>query len=316
MKKLDKTACSQVKSWLYRNARPVELALWRYYFENGGKDAVLEALSAYQNGDGGFGNALEPDSWNPASSPYATLYAINVLKRVAFHDTSAPMVKGIFRFLEEGGYFSKDGWPFTIPSNDDHAHAPWWGYNPEANAYESQGLSAELACFALRFAHVGDSLYQSALSICDGLMEKLKEPDNKFGEMGLGGYCVMLETIQKLGLKNRFDYAYLSKTLGAKITVPTVDGDEALDIPAGTQSGKVFRLKGKGAPRVRSDGGSSSRGDQLIVLQVVVPTKLTNEQKRLFEELGRTLGGADVEPQKSGKGFFDRVLDFLGGETT
>ncbi len=104
--------------------------------------------------------------------------------------------------------------------------------------------------------------------------------------------------------------------LGAKITVPSVDGPEPLDIPPGTQSGKIFRLKGKGAPRVRADGGSNSRGDQLVIVQVVVPTRLTNEQKRLFEELGRTLGGADVEPQKAGKGFFDRVLDFLGGETS
>jgi molecular chaperone DnaJ len=103
--------------------------------------------------------------------------------------------------------------------------------------------------------------------------------------------------------------------LGAKIMVPTVDGDEALDIPPGTQSGKVFRLRGKGAPRVRSDGGMGSRGDQLVIVQVVVPTRLTNEQKRLLEELGHTLADAAVEPQKSGKGFFDRVLDFLGGES-
>ena len=102
--------------------------------------------------------------------------------------------------------------------------------------------------------------------------------------------------------------------LGAKVTVPTVDGDEAIDVPAGTQSGKVFRLRGKGVPRIRSDGSANSRGDQLVVIQVDVPTKLTADQRRLFEELGRTLGGADVEPQKAGKGFFDRVLDFLGGE--
>ncbi len=102
--------------------------------------------------------------------------------------------------------------------------------------------------------------------------------------------------------------------LGAAINVPTVDGDESLTIPAGTQSGKVFRIKGHGVPKIRSDGMSSGRGDQLVIVQVVVPTKLSAEQRRLFEELGQTLGGADVEPQKSGKGFFDRVLDFFGGE--
>ncbi|MBX3064677.1 MAG: molecular chaperone DnaJ [Anaerolineae bacterium] len=101
--------------------------------------------------------------------------------------------------------------------------------------------------------------------------------------------------------------------LGAAIQVPTVDGEEPLSIPAGTQSGKVFTLRGHGAPKIRSDGTSISRGDELVVVQVVIPHKLTNEQKQLFEELGRTLG-AEPEPQKVGKGFFDRVMEFFSGE--
>lgn len=102
-------------------------------------------------------------------------------------------------------------------------------------------------------------------------------------------------------------------TLGARIDVPTVDGNQPLDIPAGTQSGKVFTLRGHGAPKIRSDGTAVSRGDQLVVVQVVVPTKLTPDQRRLFEELSRTLN-AEVEPQKVGKGFFDRVMDFFSGD--
>ena len=101
--------------------------------------------------------------------------------------------------------------------------------------------------------------------------------------------------------------------LGATINVPTVDGNVTLDIPAGTQSGKVFTLRGKGAPKVRSDGTSIARGEQLVVVQVFVPTKLNAEQRRLLEELGRTLG-TEAEPQKVGKGFFDRVMDFFSGE--
>jgi molecular chaperone DnaJ len=103
--------------------------------------------------------------------------------------------------------------------------------------------------------------------------------------------------------------------LGSKIKVPTVDGEETVDIAAGTQSGKIIRLRGKGVPKLRSDGSSSSRGDQLVVVQVAIPSRLTGEQRRLFEELGRTLSDGGVEPQKSGKGFFDRVIDFLGGES-
>jgi molecular chaperone DnaJ len=101
--------------------------------------------------------------------------------------------------------------------------------------------------------------------------------------------------------------------LGDRIVIPTVDGDVELVIPAGTQTGRVFRLRGKGVPRLRSDGSNSGRGDQLVYVQVEIPTKLTDEQRRLFEQLAATLG-SEVSPQRNGKGFFDRVMDFFAGE--
>jgi molecular chaperone DnaJ len=104
--------------------------------------------------------------------------------------------------------------------------------------------------------------------------------------------------------------------LGDVIRVPTVDGDVELTIPAGTQTGRVFRLRGKGIPRLRSDGSNSGRGDQLVYVQVAIPTQLTDQQRRLFEELGKTLG-KDIQPQHSGgRGFFERVMDFFAGEQT
>jgi molecular chaperone DnaJ len=102
--------------------------------------------------------------------------------------------------------------------------------------------------------------------------------------------------------------------LGDKVMVPTVDGDMELAIPAGTQTGKVFRLRGKGIPRLRSDGSNSGRGDQLVYVQVEVPTNLTPRQRELMEELAETLG-RDIQPQANGgRGFFDRVMDFFAGE--
>ncbi len=100
--------------------------------------------------------------------------------------------------------------------------------------------------------------------------------------------------------------------LGDRIVIPTVEGDVELVIPPGTQSGRQFRLRGKGIPRLRSDGSNSGRGDQLVYVSVEVPTKLTDEQRLLFEKLARTMG-KEVQPQR-GKGFFDRMMDFLSGE--
>jgi molecular chaperone DnaJ len=94
--------------------------------------------------------------------------------------------------------------------------------------------------------------------------------------------------------------------LGDKIVVPTVDGDEDLAVPAGTQSGDIIRLRGKGVPYLRRNG----RGDQLVVIHVVTPTKLTGQQKKLFEQLGSSLGKEVVHQPE--KGLFQKLKDSLG----
>ena len=104
-------------------------------------------------------------------------------------------------------------------------------------------------------------------------------------------------------------------TLGDKIMIPTVDGEVELAIPQGTQTGKVFRLRGKGVPRLRSDGTNSGRGDQMVYITVAIPTDLTEEQRELFEQLGSTLGG-EIQPQANGRGFFDRVMDIFNKENS
>jgi molecular chaperone DnaJ len=81
--------------------------------------------------------------------------------------------------------------------------------------------------------------------------------------------------------------------LGDQLTVPGLEGDETLTIPAGTQPGAVFRLRGKGVPRLRGSG----RGDQIVMVNVAVPTHLSEEQRNLFTELGATLG-ENIKPQR------------------
>jgi molecular chaperone DnaJ len=94
--------------------------------------------------------------------------------------------------------------------------------------------------------------------------------------------------------------------LGAEVEVPTLDGDEKLKIPAGTQTGKVITMKGKGVPYLRR----KDRGNQLVIVNVAIPTKLTKEQRELFEKLAESLG-TTVQPQE--KGFLDWLNETLGG---
>ena len=93
-------------------------------------------------------------------------------------------------------------------------------------------------------------------------------------------------------------------TLGADIKVPTLDGQVTMKVPEGTQPGKVLRLKGKGIPSLL--GGS--RGDQLVRIKVVVPTKLSDKQKdalRKFADISKD----NINPEE--KSFMDKVKDFF-----
>jgi|RhiMetdeSRZDD1v2_1073273.scaffolds.fasta_scaffold10695_2 molecular chaperone DnaJ len=100
--------------------------------------------------------------------------------------------------------------------------------------------------------------------------------------------------------------------LGGSVKVPTLNGQEDLSIPAGTQTGARFKIRGKGMPSVSGRG----RGDLHVIARVTVPKKLTKEQKHLLEELAKTLKDEKVslESQDEGadKPFFERVKDIFG----
>jgi molecular chaperone DnaJ len=91
--------------------------------------------------------------------------------------------------------------------------------------------------------------------------------------------------------------------LGDRIEIPTLDGPVEIAIPAGTQHGQSFRLAGKGMPDVR--GGR--RGDQYVLVQLVVPKDLSVEQKALL----RKVGGLTGKPEKVSKGFFEKLRDAI-----
>lgn len=88
--------------------------------------------------------------------------------------------------------------------------------------------------------------------------------------------------------------------LGAKVEVPTLDGKVTMKIPAGTQPGQELRLRNKGMPKF----GGYGRGDQIVTVQVEVPTALSDEQQRLVEQLAESFGG-DVHPQQ--RTFLDKL---------
>ncbi|MDE2815266.1 MAG: molecular chaperone DnaJ [Chloroflexota bacterium] len=99
---------------------------------------------------------------------------------------------------------------------------------------------------------------------------------------------------------------FAQAALGDTVVIPTLEGNESLDIPAGTQSGSTFTLRRRGVPHLNGGG----RGDQHVHVHVETPKRLSAHQKELLNELAKSFGGA-TNPQDD-KGFFDKMKDALG----
>lgn len=113
----------KAKTFLYTNGRLLDRRRFEYHFEGGSKEAVIAALRAYQNRDGGFGNALEPDIRCPQSQPVPTEMALAVMDEVGCFDPD--LLDGIIAYLRSialpGG-----GFPLIFRSAREYPHAPWW----------------------------------------------------------------------------------------------------------------------------------------------------------------------------------------------
>jgi len=138
------------------------------------------------------------------------------------------------------------------------------------------------------------------------------------GEMGRYGgprgnlYVLLRVQDHAVFRRDEYDIIYdlpvnfAQAALGDEVEVPTLDGPRPIRIPPGTQSGELFSLRGMGVPHLRGSG----RGDMLIRVQVVTPTGLSEEQKRLLLKLSESLGTA-VTPQDE-KGLLEKIRDALG----
>ncbi|MEK4064186.1 MULTISPECIES: hypothetical protein [Paenibacillus] len=208
----------RIRSWFYRNARPLDLARWRFHFEEGPLSAVLEALSAYQNEDGGFGHALEADSWNPNSTPIQTATAVEKLLEVHFDDPTHPIVQGMLRYLDSGAEMDEGIWRNVVDSNNDYPHAPWWHTDSNSTARSMYNPTAILAGAILKFADRDSRLYEQGMQTAKDLAGRfLEHPDIEMHPLK----CVltMLECISAAKVEEHFAYPQLIVAARAQIAV-------------------------------------------------------------------------------------------------
>lgn len=144
-------------------------------------------------------------------------------------------------------------------------------------------------------------------------MELRMEGKGNAGERGgmNGDLRILIEEeahaeLQRDGLNVAYDLhiSFTDAVFGTEVQVPTIDGKAKIKIPAGTQSGKIFRLKGKGFPAVQS----YEKGDQLIHVNIWTPQHVSSEEKALLEKLSES-NNFKPHPDKNTKSFFEKVKE-------
>jgi len=167
---------NKIRKWIHRNARPLDLARWSFHFENGSSDEVIRLLSFYQNDDGGFGHALEPDSWNPHSTPITTNTAAEILREIGHKNRKHPMVVEMLKYLESTQVKTGHKWLFSLPENNLYPHAPWWEATDEGTMTKFNP-TASLLRFILDFGDYQSDLYMLALNEMENIKEEFFEVD-------------------------------------------------------------------------------------------------------------------------------------------
>lgn len=157
----------KAREFIYRNARPLDLARFQYHFESGSKEAVMNALSYYQNEDGGFGHALEADCWNPNSIPLHSNAAGNIIREIDFEDAGHPVIQGLLNWYASGEHFNGKTWAVTVNSNNDYPHAPWWHTESVSSCHTDYNGTASIAGFIARYATKDSDLFHLAVRIAN-----------------------------------------------------------------------------------------------------------------------------------------------------
>jgi molecular chaperone DnaJ len=186
------------------------------------------------------------------------------------------------------------------------------------NQCHGQGTIIKEACPACGGAGRVRSMHTLNVKIPSGVDNGSRLKLRGEGETGPAGgvpgdlYVVIQVEPHPIFMRDNLDIicdvpiSFVQAALGAEIDVPTLDGKVKMKIPAGTQSGKLFRMKGKG---IKDIHGGLRQGDQHVRVIVETPTRLTAKQKDLLQEFAAASG---EEANPLAKGFFDKMKELFG----
>lgn len=202
----------RAKTFMYRNARPLDLARFQYHFENGSKQNVMNVLSYYQNEDGGCGHAIEADCWNPNSTPLHTGGASDIIREIDFTERNHPFIQGLLKWYTSGEHFNGHHWSITVKSNNEYPHAPWWHTESVSSCHTNYNGTAQIAGFLVRYAERDSEAFRLGLRVVEEAIAALSPTDLQ--DTGTCAcYVRMKEYIEKANIKEMIPYEELSQKL-------------------------------------------------------------------------------------------------------
>ncbi|WP_026695278.1 hypothetical protein [Peribacillus kribbensis] len=216
MKKLNSELFGRVKAFIKKNARPVDVRLYEYYFEGGDPALVEEALLHYQNQDGGFGHSLEPDFRLEHSSPMASTIAFQYAREMHLTSESPLIQKGIQYFLHT--YDQKRGGWHGVPEEvNDVPHAPWWNFDAEKGhtgaASSWANPSAEITGYLLEYSELVPKLFLDTVKV-----RALEELDKLEMKMEMHDFLCYQRLFERLEVKDKQEVLYRLRESAREIT--------------------------------------------------------------------------------------------------
>ncbi|MGA2444929.1 MAG: hypothetical protein ABSG50_05795 [Opitutaceae bacterium] len=166
---------SKARDFLLTRARPLERALYRFHFGGVPAAEARAALAAFQNNNGGFGRALEPDLRLPASSALATSVAFQHLRQLGL-PAEDPMVRAAVRWTQTAFDRELDRWPAVPPAVNDWPHAPWWTWKGPGERGFTTNPGVELVAHLWHYRAVADAGFLAEITArVEKLVEALPE---------------------------------------------------------------------------------------------------------------------------------------------
>jgi len=206
----------QARAFMYRNARPLDLARFQYHFENGSREAVMNVLSYYQNADGGFGHAVEADCWNPNSIPLHSNTAGEIIREIGWRDAGHPVIQGLLKWYGSGAHFNGKAWAITAESNNNYPHAPWWHTDSVSSCHTDYNGTAQIAGFIVRYAEADTDLYALGVRIANEAIDALS-PDEIMDMHTCACYMRMAELFEAANATAKIPFAELKEKLHRSI---------------------------------------------------------------------------------------------------